>query len=245
MKPSLRMDKNLNKSCENPVRAPLIAIDGSDGAGKTTLIRDLGRSFTIIHVPKFHDFGSVPRESIQRKKWFRTENPLATTAILLRMHRLRILLAMDFSNGFHYEVQAALKENHKTNQLFVVLDRGPLSVAAYGYACLKADTNLTDNKILQFINEHFGGVGFDFVMASILLNPESIIPIDDIFVRVSDCDEREKKLIYFQCQFFCEYINNFIPESNVYCIDPLTSRNKVSHKAKIFLDQLLERGTHV
>ncbi|WDH83331.1 hypothetical protein [Paenibacillus urinalis] len=184
-----------------------VAVEGPDGAGKTSLIRTLRRSFEIIEPPKSSAFQLMPEPLEERIAWFRKEDPFITARIYMQAHAMRFRLASEYAAGRKHYLTA--RANRFDAPPVYAFDRGPLSMNAYVYAYLKEDTGLSDEMLHRFIQLQERSLVCEAPMLTILLLPGR--PDDDAVTRHAsrlaavpvDAD-RERRLIANQLSYYCE-----------------------------------------
>lgn len=197
-----------------------IAIDGTDGSGKTTIVEALKDIYNVIVLPRFYSMQMVPTDPQERKAWFLNSDPELTTAIYISGQQLRFRAAAEFKKGLHYKVYESKKEP------LVVIDRGPLSVKAFSYAALK-ETMLTDNKIEYFIEKHFlSDLPSTVIDRSFLLFENDPKCIEMILQR-RQYDERDKQLTYLQHEYYVKHIDAIKSNSDITIISPILPREQI------------------
>lgn len=128
----------------------VIAIEGPDGAGKTTLINQLKRQYPNISLLKSSDIGLMPKTLDERINWFQQENTFVSGRIYYASHQARFHIIQNYiEKRFHYEM---VKFNRFQQPPIILLDRGPLSTEAYTYASIRSSSQLPAHYIFSFID---------------------------------------------------------------------------------------------
>ncbi len=184
-----------------------VAVEGPDGSGKTSLIRALRRSFDIIEPPKSSAFQLMPEPLEERIAWFREEDPFITARIYMQAHALRFRLASEYGAGRKHYVTA--RANRFDAPPVYAFDRGPLSMNAYVYACLKEDTGLSDEMLHRFIQLQERSLVYEAPMLTILLLPgrsdaDLVSRLTSRLGVVPADADRERSLIANQLSYYYE-----------------------------------------
>lgn len=185
------------KSCG---AALTIAIDGPDGAGKSTLSRALVAQWRAIELPRTSAVGLMPGNFEERTVWFRNECPLVTARTYLAAHRLRLAAIRECKQRNHFRLNATTRFDPPT---LIVLERGPHSALAYAWAGVRIDTALPEFCIDQYVWLHGEDLYRMPVDLEVLLCPEasnaSGVLAQRLAVPPLDA-ERERRLIDGQIQ---------------------------------------------
>jgi len=170
-----------------------ISIEGTDAAGKTSLLNEIeiflkkqkGMSFSIL--PEFSNskIGNQITAIIKKKRFFclgdTRHYPFAET----------LLLAADFI----YQFEEVLSRYPKKHKLLIISDRGPYSFLTYQYLRIKQHSSCDLGNLKNWLNNIFLPIGFpNFVF---LL----ISPIKDIKKRIEKGEGvilKKKDLLFIQ-----------------------------------------------
>jgi thymidylate kinase len=231
---------------EDPTRVasiPLytVAVEGPDGAGKTSLIQGLRGAFDLIEPAKSSAFQLMPKPLRERIAWFREEDPFVTSRIYMQAHGLRYRVAAEYAaKRIHYRTA---KVNRFNAPVVCMFDRGPLSMSAYTYAMLKVDTTLSDEVLHSFIHLQEQSSGYESPMMTILLLPKNENAANLLLSRLSsapDNAEREVNLISHQLSYFKQF-SQYILESGrpVLQLDPFDPQETNMERARSFIVERL------
>ena len=180
------------KSCG---AALTIAIDGPDGAGKSTLSRALVAQWRAIELPRASVVGLMPGTLEERTVWFRNECPLVTARTYLAAHRLRLAALRECQHRNHFRLNGTTRFDPPT---LIVLERGPHSALAYAWAGVRIATALPEFCIDQYVWLHGEDLYRMPVDLEVLLCPEASNASEALALRlaVNPLDaERERQLI--------------------------------------------------
>lgn len=218
---------------------PCLSIDGIDGAGKTSLVEALARSYKVVTLPKFHAFGAVPAEARERLDWFQATPERVGMRIYASAHRIRIMLAADFKLGLH---QAFVADDGR--EPLLLLDRGPISVEAFMHAVLSLSPDSPPEGIPAFIAAAFREGWHERMYAaidcSILLADVDLGYVDQV-LRRRRYNLREEQLIRLQA----DYLQAVKPDGQrVVRLSPLASPAALLARCTGVLEDL-KRGANV
>lgn len=134
----------------------VIAVDGPDGAGKSSITKHICGKYFCITPPHFIDLGLMPQEAKERRGWYQNDDSFLTMRTYLSSHQKRHEFLEQYNKGTHYK-----QAMHRGQVPIIIWDRGPLSAKAYAFAAIRLHTRLPDAVIAQFVNQHF-----DYMMPS-------------------------------------------------------------------------------
>lgn len=128
----------------------VIAVDGPDGAGKSSVTKHICDKYFCITPPHFIDLGLMPQEAKERRSWYQNDDSFLTMRTYLSSHQKRHEFLEQYNKGTHYK-----QAMHRGQVPVIIWDRGPLSAKAYAFAAIRLHTRLPDAVIAQFVNQHF------------------------------------------------------------------------------------------
>jgi thymidylate kinase len=214
----------------------IVAIEGVDGAGKSTIASYIAKKYNAIIPPHFINLGLLPDDIEERLLWYReTKYSFATTAAYLRSQQRKLEMLEEYNKNLHY------KQIFISDPPVVLWDRGPLSALAYGFASLKLNTQLSDSIICQAINHQFTYQIPNNHVIRVLLYPE-IEETNKLLARILKRGdyginkEREGFLIEQQIYY---YKNFYLPSGSELKLDPFSPLEDNIKKIELSIDKIL------
>ncbi len=214
----------------------LVAIEGVDGAGKTTIASYIAKKYNTITPPHFINLGLIPDDIEERLVWYRERrHSFATTAAYLRSQQRRFEMLEEYNKNLHY------KQIFNSGSPVVLWDRGPLSALAYGFASLKLNTDLPDSIICQAINHQFTYQIPNNPLVRVLLYPEKE-ETSKLLARIlkrGDYGINQKREIFIIDQQIYYYKNFYLPSGFELRLDPFGPLEDNTKKVELTIDKIL------
>lgn len=219
----------------------VVALEGPDGTGKSTLANAIAQKFHALYPPKSSSIELMPSTLEERVKWFKEEDSLVTARVYLKSHLARFRLLEEYNKRCHYKL---ISRNRFELPSILIWDRGPLSTRAYAYASIKTnDPELSDEIIKHFIDLHFEFEDQQEQIIYILMYPKNINLAEQLLKRAKGVTNSERELSLIENQI--SYYEKFWTKNGktFLAIDPLDSQENNIKKVLAFIDEKL-KDTH-